>query len=72
MNNLNKHIWEGWAVKDFIEAVQPGLDIVMAGESWRKPFKTREDLCKYIADEQPYYKKRIPEVEEYFITRYGL
>ena len=35
---IDKHIWEGWTVKDFIEALKPELDLIMTGRSWRKPF----------------------------------
>ncbi|MFI3115324.1 MAG: hypothetical protein R3Y12_04190 [Clostridia bacterium] len=72
MGDLNRNIWEGWTPRDFIDSIQSSLDMVMSGNSWRKPFENKEDLCRYIAEEQPYYKEKILEVEEYFISRYKL
>ena len=42
--NFEKHIYEGWCVKHFIEELQPCMDMVMRGESWHKPFQTRERM----------------------------
>lgn len=69
---LSKHIWEGWTAGDFIEALQPQADLITAGRSWRKPFKTREELEAWCKDNQPYYKQTIPEVVSFFANRYGL
>lgn len=33
---------------------------------------TKEDLKKFIADNQPYIKKAIPEVIEYFANKYNI
>lgn len=44
----------------------------MAGESLIKPFKTKAEMNKFIKENQPYYKKSIPEVNAYFAKRYGL
>ena len=30
-----KHIWEGWTVQDFIDALVPQADMIMAGQSCR-------------------------------------
>jgi len=37
--NFEKHIWEGWTVKDFIEDLEPTLDRIMQDNSWIKPKK---------------------------------
>jgi len=55
----NRHVWEGWTVQDFINE----LDIPF---SYQKKFKTKEDLKRWCRDNQPYYKKNIPEVVEYY------
>ena len=68
----NRHVWEGWTVLDFIEALQPQLDMIMAGQSWRNPIRSRAELEKWCADNQPYYKHSIPEVADYFADRYGV
>ena len=70
--NYNKHIWEGWTVQDFIDAVQPSLDRMFDNNSWQKPFKTKEELKEWLISNQPYYKKHIPEVFKYFSIRYNL
>lgn len=66
MDNLQRHIWEGWTVQDFISELEPSFKVIMSGQSWQKPFKTLEELKKWCMDNQPYYKKYIPEVFNYF------
>lgn len=41
MIDLQKHIWEGWTVGDFVERLAPELDRIMSGRSWRRPFTTK-------------------------------
>ena len=72
MINFDKHIWEGWTVGNFIEALQPQLDMIMGGGSWQKPFTTKAQLSAWCKDNQPYYKKPIADVNKYFAQRYGL
>lgn len=62
----NKHVWEGWTVQSFIDALQPSFNMIMEGSSWQKPFKSKDDLKKWCMDNQPYYKKHIPGVFNYF------
>lgn len=70
MGDLNRNVWEGWTPKDFISSLKNEVHMIMTGNSWRKPFKTINELKKYLAENQPYYKKSVPEVEEYFINLY--
>ena len=65
MNN-NRHIWEGWHVSDFIEALEPDFDRIMNNSSWRKPWVDEKELKAWVKDNQPYYKKHIPEVYSHF------
>lgn len=44
----------------------------MKGNSWQKPFTNRKDLTKWCIDNQPYYKKAIPEVIKYFCSVYNI
>lgn len=67
--NVNKHIWEGWTVQDFIDELEPTFETIMSGQSWQKPFENDEDLKQWCMDNQPYYKKHIPEVYNYFKTK---
>lgn len=70
--NFNKHIYEGWTVQDFIDELEPIADMIMRGESWKKPFKTKEEVRVWCIGNQSYYKKEIPEVVQYFCERYGI
>lgn len=58
IKNPTRHIYEGWTVKDFIEDVSIGFEY--------QHFKDTEELKQYVKDNQPYYKKHIPEVYAYF------
>ena len=62
---LDRHIWEGWYVSDFIDELQPLFDL----ELRYRPFKTKDDLKKWCKDNQPYYKKHIPEVYNHFLKQ---
>lgn len=62
--DTNRHIWEGWTVQDFIDE----LELIFQYQT----FKTKEDVKKWCKSEQPYYKKHIPEVANYFIKKAGL
>jgi len=64
--NLDKNIWEGWTAQNFIDELEPSFILIMSGQSWQKPFKTSDDLKQWCKDNQPYYKKHISEVYNYF------
>ena len=70
--NLNKHIWEGWTVGSFINELEMQFDMIMNGRSWQKPFKTKAEVKAWCMDNQPYYKKHIPEVVNYFCGIYSI
>lgn len=70
--NLDLYIWEGWTVRSFIEVLEPQLEMIMNHQSWKKPLKSKEELKKWCMDNQPYYKKYIPEVVGYFAKKYNL
>lgn len=72
MGNLNRNVWEGWTPQMFIDELSMEIDMIMNGQSWQKPFKTKKEMSAYIKDHQPYYKKSIPEVNAYFARKYGL
>jgi len=71
MNNT-KHIWEGWTVQDFINDLEPIFNMIMSNKSYIKPFKTKEEVKKWCMQNQPYYKKYIPEVVNYFVKKANL
>ena len=59
-------------VQDFIDSLSPEVERIMAGKSWRKPFASKQELAAWCKDNQPYYKKRIPGVNNYFARLYNL
>jgi len=69
--NFNKHIWEGWTVGDFINELEPAFNRIQSNASiWgNKPFKTKEEVRRWCMDNQPYYKKYIPDVVNYFAAK---
>ena len=67
--SMDRHIWEGWTVRNFIEELEPTFNMIMRGQSWQKPFKSKEEVKSWCMDNQPYYKKYIPEVVSYFAKR---
>ncbi len=62
--NTSKHIWEGWTIQDFINELEVTFPY--------KTFSDKESVRQWCKDEQPYYKKHIPEVANYFIQKAGL
>jgi hypothetical protein len=70
--NLEKHISEGWTVRDFIIELEPQFDMIMAGSSWQKPFASKAEVKSWCMDNQPYYKKCIPEVVSYLWNKVQL
>ena len=70
--NLNKHIWEGWTVQDFIDELQPSLRMIQRGESFYPKLKSKTELKNWCKSNQPYYKKHIPEVVNFFANEFDL
>lgn len=70
--DMNRHIWEGWTVGMFISELAPIVEMIMAGQSWQKPFTTKAELAEWCRNNQPYYKKRIPAVNNHFAKMYNL
>ena len=69
--NFNKIIWEGWTVRAFIEELEPSFNMIMNNRSHIKPFKTEQEVKDWCKDNQPYYKKSISDVNNYFINEYN-
>ncbi len=67
--NRDKHIWEGWTVGAFIDDLEPSFNQIINSQSWQKPFETKDELKKWCMDNQPYYKKYIPDVVNYFYSK---
>lgn len=66
--NMNRHIWEGWTAQDFVNDLEPMFDMIMQNRSHTKPMK-KDELKTWLQDNQPYYKKHIPEVYQYFLNK---
>lgn len=58
----NRHIWEGWTVQDFIDELEPQFEY--------KRFDNLDELKKWCKENQPYYKKHIPEVYNHFKSKW--
>ena len=74
--DVEKHILEGWRVIDFINHIEPTLEIILSNnrDSFycdKKPFKSRDEFKTWVKMEQPYYKKYIPGVVSYFTRKYA-
>lgn len=69
IKNPDRHVWEGWTVKDFIKEIEIFFDSKarMVPGYWSN--KTRSEINKWCMDEQPYYKQHIPEVADYFYQK---
>jgi hypothetical protein len=70
--NLDKHIWEGWTVGAFIEDLEPMFNMIMGSGSHIKPLKTKQEIKEWCMSNQPYYKKYIPDVVNYFTQKANL
>ena len=70
--NLNKEIWEGWTVQAFIDELEWSIKAIMSGQSRQAKFQSKAELKLWCMDNQPYYKKHIPEVVNYFAKLYNL
>jgi len=70
--DMKKHIWEGWTVQQFIDELEPAFNMIMRGQSWKNPFQTKKELKEWCKYEQPYYKKHIPGVYNYFLKKTNL
>ena len=69
--NKDKHIWEGWTVQDFINELEPTFNMILRQDNflWQGGFKDKKEVRDWCKDQQPYYKKHIPEVANYFIKK---
>ena len=64
--NLDKEVSEGWTVGDFIGELEPQFDMIMTNGSWQKAFTSKVEVKEWCKDNQPFYKKNIPDVVNYF------
>jgi len=48
------------------------LEMIQSGQSWKKPLQNKKELKEWCMDNQPYYKKHIPEVVSFFAKKYNL
>lgn len=64
--DYNKIIWEGWTVRSFVDELTPTFNMIQSGNSWKSPIKDEKELKEWLKDNQPYYKKHIPDVFKHF------
>lgn len=72
MKQLEREVWEGWTVGDFIAHLESEFYMIMNNQAIHPPFRDGEQLKNWLKDNQPYYKKHIPEVYKYFKTKANL
>lgn len=70
--NYSKHIWEGWTVRDFINDIEYSVDITINDYKSRGIVITKDIISRITSDQQPYYKKIIPDVVNYFCNKYNV
>lgn len=70
--NLKREVWEGWTVQAFIDELESQVQAIMHGQSFTTKFRDKERLKRWCMENQPYYKKHIPEVVQYFAEKYDL
>ena len=63
--NTTRVIWEGWTAQDFIDE----LELLFKRHT---PFETKAQLKKWCKENQPYYKKHIPEVYACYLKKANL
>lgn len=57
--NMDRHVWEGWTVGDFIRELEIPFQ-------YHSKFSSKDEVKKWAMSEQPYYKKYVPEVVTYY------
>ena len=73
IEQLNKHIWEGWTVSNFIEELSIMLELSKLNRiEYERITKDKESVKKWCMENQPYYKKHIPEVVKYFCDKLNI
>ena len=43
--NMDRYVWEGWTVGAFIRELAPQVEMIMSGQSWREPFRNKQELA---------------------------
>ena len=71
LKNPDKVIWEGWTVEDFVNALSNRFNMIEKRGFDIRPgdMSTRKQVEEWCKSNQPYCKKRIPEVTNYFWAR---
>lgn len=70
--NYSKYIWEGWTVRDFINDIEYSVDITINDYKSRGIVITKDIISRITSDQQPYYKRVIPDVVNYFCNKYNV
>ena len=70
--NLQRNVYEGWTPQNFIDELEPSIKMIMENNSYIKKFENKKQLKEWCIDNQPYYKKYIPEVVNYFSKKYNI
>ena len=63
---------EGWTIEMLIKEIEWEFRLIMNGESWKKPFKTKQDVQDWVADRLPNHKGAVKKITNYFVNNYSL
>lgn len=66
---LDKDVWEGWTPRNFIDEIEWFVENDIEYEA--KPI-TRATISRITSYHQPYYKKPIKEVVDYFCKKHNI
>ena len=71
--HFDKHIWEGWEVRDFIRYIENDLDRIMEyGQMYAEPaLHNKQELSDWIKGHLPYTIKAHRYVLKYFTDKYN-
>ncbi len=61
--DMNRHIWEGWTVGMFISELAPIVEMIMTGQSWRRPFTLKSGACRVVQGESAFLQETYPGSE---------
>ena len=55
-----------------MDDLAPLVGLIMSDRASTRPFETKEALKEWLVDNQPYYRKPIAKVTNYFAKKYDL
>jgi len=66
LKNPKKELWEGWTNEAVASEIMPIFKMVMRGQSWQEPLRTKAEVKKFVDDQMPNVKRYNKDVVDYF------